>query len=111
MSYSKDELYEKKNDLYRKLEEVSDMQKQINAISNRLDDDYNDDVARIEKILSDSTYGSVTTEWLGDFLNSTKARRKANEDRKNESISQLKRQYQELEDEMAAIDYEIDNAE
>ena len=111
MSYSKDELYEKKNDLYRKLEEVSDMQKQINAISNRLDDDYNDDVACIEKILSDFTYGSVTTEWLGDFLNSTKARRKANEDRKNESISQLKRQYQELEDEMAAIDYEIDNAE
>ena len=111
MSYSKDELYEKKNDLYRKSGEVSDMQKQINAISNRLDDDYNDDVARIEKILSDSTYGSVTTEWLGDFLNSTKARRKANEDRKNESISQLKRQYQELEHEMAAIDYEIDNAE
>ena len=70
MSYSKDELYEKKNDLYRKLEEVSDMQKQINAISNRLDGDYNDDIARIEKILSDSTYCSVTTEWLEDFLNS-----------------------------------------
>ena len=68
-------------------------------------------ISEHEKILSDSTYGSVTTEWLGDFLNSTKARRKANEDRKNESISQLKRQYQELEDEMAAIDYEIDNAE
>ncbi len=103
MSYSKDELYEMKNDLYRKLEEVSDMQKQINAISNRLDDDYDDDVAHIEKILSDSTYGSVTTEWLEDFLNSTKARRKANEDRENEGISQLECKYQELEDEMAAI--------
>lgn len=111
MEYSKEELHEQRNSICIKIEEITDAKKRIISLSAELEEDYSRNVAYLEKILLEGKYGAKTIDLLEEVLGNTKKRRKSNEERTNECIAQLDKQYQESEERIAELDYEIENVE
>lgn len=102
----KDELYEKKEILYRKIYKLEEYKSEINKVFDMHEEMILNDISHYERRLNEAS-GKISVELMGELLQKTRERKVSNEDAREKSISEIERIYQETEEEIRSIDEAI----
>ena len=106
----KEELYQKKEDLCIKLNQLDESRLKLNKICDRHEEDIINDMAHYEKRLNNTT-GKYSIHLFEELLDKSKNRKNRNEEIRTEYLEIIEKEYGSIEEEMKTIDDEINSWE
>lgn len=104
----KDELYEKRNALSHRLNELEEFRLSVNRISDKHEEDIICDIIHYEKRMGEAS-GKYTVQLLEELIAKSRKRKVRNEETRTEYLGLIEKEYRSAEEEIRNIESELEH--